>query len=119
MEVIKLNKKGFTLVELLAVVGILLAISVIAIASISATIERSQQKHNDVTEMLIINYAKLYVSEFKNTLIDCVDVATLKEHYNLEDDTIKDSKGKLFDGSVIRDVTDNSYSYSVNKCIYG
>ena len=38
----KLNKKGFTLVELLAVVVILLAISVIAVSSISAAIGYSE-----------------------------------------------------------------------------
>ena len=41
----KNNKKGFTLVELLAVIVILLAISVIAIPSISAGIERRAERN--------------------------------------------------------------------------
>ena len=43
----KNNKKGFTLVELLAVIVILLAISVVAIPSISAGMERSKAKTNE------------------------------------------------------------------------
>ena len=43
----KMNNKGCTLIELLAVVVILLAISVIAISSISAAIERNKGKQNE------------------------------------------------------------------------
>ena len=46
----KLNKKGFTLIDLLAVVVILLAISVMAISSISAAIERNKVKINDTND---------------------------------------------------------------------
>ena len=43
----RINKKGFTLVELLAVVVILLAISVMAISSIGAAVERNKAKQNE------------------------------------------------------------------------
>ena len=56
----KLNKIGFTLIELLAVVVILLAISMIAISSISAAIERNKEKQNNAKIEVIISYAKLY-----------------------------------------------------------
>ena len=42
----KLNKKGFTLIELLATVVIMLAISVIAVSSISSAIDRNKAKQD-------------------------------------------------------------------------
>ena len=57
----KNNKKGFTLVELLAVVVLLLAISVMAVSSISAAIERNKNKQNEAKKKMLANYAELYV----------------------------------------------------------
>lgn len=62
------NNGGFTLIELLAVVVILLAISVIAISSISASIERTKVKENDAKKEVIVRNAKLYYDEHKNSL---------------------------------------------------
>ena len=62
----KLNRKGFTLVELLAVVVILLSISVIAVSSISAAIERNKDKQNDAKEKILESYAKIYYDQYKN-----------------------------------------------------
>lgn len=69
MKTKKKNKnKGFTLVELLAVVVILLAVSVMAISSISAAIERNKEKQNDAKKAVIVSYAKLYYEQHKNSL---------------------------------------------------
>ena len=64
-----MNRKGFTLIELLAVVVILLAISVVAISSISAAIERNKANQNETKINVIVNYAKLWYDEHKNTMI--------------------------------------------------
>ena len=73
-----MKNKGFTLVELLAVVVILLAISVIAVSSISAAIERNKVKQNDAKIEIIISYAKLYYEEHKNSESDkCIEIANL------------------------------------------
>ena len=45
----KLNNKGFTLVEILAVLIILVAIMAVAITSITSSVERSKSKQNNVT----------------------------------------------------------------------
>ena len=100
----RLNKKGFTLVELLAVVVILLAISVIAITSISAALERQNDKKDKAIESIIKDYAKLYADDYKNTLNvgeNCVNVSDLVDTYNLDKKTLLDSNGNdLSEGSV-------------------
>ena len=75
----KMNNKGFTLVELLAVVVILLAISVIAISSISAAMERQKEKQKTETQKIIISHAKNYFDDHKNSLGSnpCVNVYDL------------------------------------------
>lgn len=93
----KLNNKGFTLVELLAVVVILLAISVIAISSISAAIERNKEKQNEAKIDVIISYAKLYYDEHRNTETDkCIELDKLE----LSDSERVNADGENFVGVV-------------------
>lgn len=112
----RMNRKGFTLVELLAVVVILLLISTIAISSISAAIERQNEKKDDATEEIIKSYAKLYFDDFKNTAVNnegkgCVNISRLKTQYNLDENAIKKSDGSSFNGCVY--LLNNSLSVSV------
>lgn len=94
----KINKKGFTLVELLAVVVILLAISVIAVSSISAAIERNKVKQNDAKKEVIVSYAKLYYQSHRNSLGNngCISVNLL----DLSDAEKVDVDGVEFSGYV-------------------
>ena len=107
----KMNKKGFTLVELLAVVVILLAISVIAVSSISAAMERQNQKKDEATKKIIISYAKDYFDTHKNTVDNnpCVNVSKLITEYNLDSVTLDG-----FNGSVTVDGT--KYEYNSSEC---
>ena len=66
----KLNNKGFTLVELLAVLVILIAISSIAIPTISSSLDRSKNKQTKAKEELIKNAAELYVTDHRNQIQD-------------------------------------------------
>lgn len=100
----KLNKKGFTLVELLAVVVILLAISVVAISSISAAIERNKAKQNDAKKEVIISYAKLYYDSHRNTENDgCIELYNL----DLSDSERVDADGNGFIGVIRYDSSGN------------
>ena len=63
----KLNRKGFTLVEVLVVLVILVIIMSIAIPSVTSSIERSKQKQKDQKIELIISAAELYVDRYKNS----------------------------------------------------
>lgn len=64
----RLNKKGFTLVELLVVIVILGVIMSIAIPSITSSIERSKDKQKTQIINLIVSAGELYVDKHKNTL---------------------------------------------------
>ena len=104
----KLNKKGFTLVELLAVVVILLAISVIAVSSISAAIERNKEKQNNAKIEVIISYAKLYYEEHKNSETDtCIELYRL----NLSDAEETNADGDLIKGT-IRHENGSNFTFS-------
>ena len=50
----KLNNKGFTLVELLGVIIILMAILYLAIPSLTSSVERSKRKQFEQKKELII-----------------------------------------------------------------
>jgi prepilin-type N-terminal cleavage/methylation domain-containing protein len=106
-----LNNKGFTLVELLAVVVILLLLSTVAITSIGASLERQNQKKDAATKEIIISYGRLYLEEYKNNNKACVNVETLKANYNLDSKTLEQSDGNPFDGSVY---TDDDYVTFIN-----
>ena len=62
----KLNKKGFTLVELLVVLVILAVIMSIAIPSVTSSIERSKDKQKKAKIELIESAAEIYFDRYKN-----------------------------------------------------
>lgn len=63
----KLNRKGFTLVELLVVLVILVVIMSIAIPSVTSSIERSKQKQYDSKVRLLESAAEIYIDRHRNT----------------------------------------------------
>ena len=112
----KLNKKGFTLVELLAVVVILLAISVIAVSSISAAIERNKDKQNQAKIDIIGSYADLYYNEHKNTETNkCIPLETIKTYFNLTVEELTDAYGNPFGGVVKYTNTDGNFKWTIQS----
>ena len=63
-----MNRRGFTLVELLVVIVILAVIMSIAIPSITSSIERSKDKQKTQIIKLIESAGELYVDKHKNTV---------------------------------------------------
>ena len=62
----RLNKKGFTLIELMVVIAILVVIMGIALPNITSSIERSKQKQIENKRKLIESAAELYFDRHKN-----------------------------------------------------
>ena len=56
----RLNRKGFTLIELMAVIAILVIIMGIALPNITSSIERSKQKQKEAKIELLKSEAELY-----------------------------------------------------------
>lgn len=105
-----LNKKGFTLIELLAVILILTSVSLIAVASISSSLQRRDDKECDEQIEMAKNAAKIYFSINNCTGNDncSVNISTLKkdEFFNEKSktDKLKDSDSINF--------TNNGYTYN-------
>ena len=72
----KIDNKGFTLVELLAVITILLALSIVVVTNVSASLKRSEEQEKEAQEKIAINAAKIYFSMESGT---CVTLNTLVE----------------------------------------
>ena len=83
------NKKGFTLVELLAVIVILAVILIIAVPQIMKTINETKLKTmEDSAKLIATNAEKDYLSQqainqnYSATSIPCTDVAKLNDDYS-------------------------------------
>lgn len=118
----KLNNKGFTLVELLAVLVILIAIMGIAIPTISSSLERTKAKQNEAKYKILESAAELVLTDNKNTIYkkldEGADSACYFELNNLSDylssDDMKDADGKPLNGYIIF-TKPNNYEYKDNK----
>ena len=115
----RINNKGFTLVELLAVLVILGAIMGMAIPSITSSLERSKEKQNQSKIKMIESYAELYVNDHKNTIYNnlgsngsChIPINILKDNGYLTDDAAKNVDGEDIPGSIIFNKKENTYTY--------
>ena len=58
----KLNNKGFTLVELLAVMVILISISLVTVSSVTESLTRREIKECEEQQELAVGAAKIYFS---------------------------------------------------------
>ena len=95
------SKRGFTLVELLAVIVLLAIILVTATITVNSTIKKSRTKAFDNTMLSIVETAKNILS--KNNDIDVTNFkATIKSNLKITDDEYKidtaeitDSEGKV------------------------
>ena len=115
----KINNKGFTLIEVLAVLVILSIIMAIAIPSISSSMERSKEKQNESKKKMLASYAEIYVSDNKNAIHKTIGeagkcyiaISTLKNNGYLSDDANIDADGNNFIGAIVYDSNNNSYEY--------
>ena len=114
----RMNNKGFTLVELLAVLVILITILTIAIPSITSSVERNKQnilkKKIDIIEVAAESYVNMYKNKFQSFSsfsngYCCVNIVQISGVGMLDSDDLKDANGKDIDGYVCYE--SNEYKY--------
>ena len=113
------NNKGFTLVELLAVISILAVILIIATMSTSGTLRRSSKNISKIQIKEIEDAAEIYyLKEGMNDelereeLEDCVNLSYLLEKGYLDNTTVIDAVSKKeMKGSVLITYSSNNYVY--------
>ena len=110
------NKKGFSLVELLAVFVILAIIMVIAIPQVYKYINKGKQEYYVSLEKEISQAAANYLEDYRALLpreighVSEIDIVELVQYKYI--DTIKDEKGNACSGKVIAEkVKKDSYEY--------
>lgn len=101
----KMDRRGFTLVEVLAVLVILTIILSIAIPSISASLERSKGKQVTASNELVLRAAELYVNDYKSNIVN-----------NMDSDECYINVSDLSDGDYI--TSSNNDLYNIEYVIY-
>lgn len=106
-----MNNKGFTLVELLAVMVILISISLVTVASVTSSLTRREEKECKEQQELAISAAKIYFSLSGTTSVTIGELnGGASPDYT---DYFKDDKkiDKLNEDDVIT-MSDNEYLYN-------
>lgn len=106
-----MNKKGFTLVELLAVLVILAVILIIAVPTIINTIKQARMSSIESSAKLIISQVK-----FKRNMDSSYDVSTINAS-NLEEEL--EIKNNVFSEVVITLTDENTPEEEVNISVVG
>lgn len=116
----RLNNKGFTLVELLAVLVILIAIMGVAIPSISSSLERTKDKQNKSRIKIIESAAEQYVTDYKNVIYNNLKAAgknschiLIEEITYLSKDEMKDADDKDLSNNYVIFTKPSNYEYVV------
>ncbi len=110
-------KKGFTLVELLAVILILSLIAAIAYPIVMSSLRDAKRSASDSQKKLVIEAASYWVSDHDNLLSDEVGnvyvltINALKEGNYLSDAILEDLEhGKVLNNACVRIIT-QSHKY--------
>ena len=107
------DNKGFTLVELLAVIVILAIIMIIAAPSMTKEIARNEAENKNILNQKIENAAHIYAAKyFVNDLIDGSEISfTLND---LEQDGLINLKDKC-SSKLKKDITVSSSGYNYDN----
>lgn len=80
----KLDKKGFTLVELLSVMVILISISLVSVVGVTSSLKKRESKESEEQIALAIDAAKIYFSLEKDSDM-CVTIRFLVDNGYITD----------------------------------
>ena len=117
----KLGSNGFTLVELLAVLVVLVTILLIALPSITSSVERNKQKMLDKKIDIIEAAAENYVNMYKNKITNydgfvngtcTINITTIQAKNLLTEADLKDADNKEITGYIKYE--NGKYIYTTN-----
>lgn len=116
----RFNNRGFTLVELLVVIVILIAIVSLAIPSITSSMERSKDKINAGKLEVLGSAGELYLSSKNRSKLNdyyeeicCVKISALKDNDYVSDDDLKDANNDSLIPSGTEQICKVSNGYKV------
>ena len=116
-----MNKKAFTLVELIGVITVIGLISILVAPTIINQIKNNQNKIDSVTERLIFSATDLYLDTKQNDYpknsgsVYCLTLQDLVDDGKLVEPILNSNGDKISLDRVVKiDVVNNNYSYSVN-----
>ena len=120
-----MNKKGFTLAELIAIVAILGAFALIVTISVGPTLKKSKTKLSEIQIQNIKDAAKMYylnegMNEVDSNSKACVDVEYLIENDYIDKSQVKNPKDDseiLGSVKITYDSKKYKYEYQDNVCI--
>lgn len=117
-----MNKKAFTLAELIGVITLLAILSVLIAPTIINQIRNSKNKIDEVTEQLIFsatgNYLDSRVSIYpkKSSNVYCITLNDLVNDNKLQAPVVDASGNSIDLGTFVKvEVVSNQYSYSISK----
>lgn len=119
------RQRGFTLIELIAVLVILTIIMSIAIPSISASIERSKEKQRNAKIKIMESAAEIYIVDRKSLITSSSCYVKINELISSTlinaDDKIDPTTNSDFGGCILYNKLEGTYSYQdtcgTNYCI--
>ena len=116
----KLNNKGFTLIEILAAVAIMSILSGVAVMAVTRYIEKTQREAYEIMQKTVYDAAASYHQNNPNVINIDIDISTLKTEGYLESLQDPSNKNEDCSGTVTISKTGgsatvlDSYTYTVN-----
>lgn len=114
------NKKGFTLVELLAIIVILAIIMVLAAPSMTKQIAKKEKTDQTILDEKISNAARIYAAKYySEKIVNCTTIGSCGIYFTLNDleqDGLINLKDKCSDAmnkniSIVREADGIKYDY--------
>ena len=97
-----MNNKGFTLIELIAVIAILGVIVLAAVPTISTSLNKEDKIDLQRRQQIIVSETELRIKQISNVLNNnsCCSVESLKNRKIITESQAKDKKGNPIKGGV-------------------